>query len=224
MKQNRLFAIGDIHGCFKPLKKLVEDKIGLNKSDTLVLLGDYIDRGKQSKEVIDFIIMLRQNGYRIVTLKGNHEDMLLKTYENKANLRLWLYNGGKTTMKSFGLHSVKNIPKDYMTFFKNLEYYYSEGNYLFVHAGFDDSAADPFADKYTMMWEDQDQYTHPELKNKTIIHGHHAITAGEFDERLRTNPQVIDLDTGCVYHEYPGLGNLTAIELHSRQVFRVKCD
>ncbi len=222
MKQNRLFAIGDIHGCFQPLKTLVEDKIGLNKSDTLVLLGDYIDRGPQVKEVIDFIMLLRQQGYRIVTLKGNHEDMMLKTYENKANLRLWFYNGGKTTMKSFGLRAVKNFPPEYIAFFKNLEYYYSEENYLFVHAGFNDSAIHPFADKHTMMWECLDQYSHPELKDKTIIHGHCAITAREFDERLETNPKVIDLDTGCVYHEYPGFGNLTSIELHSRQVFRVK--
>ncbi len=64
----------------------------------LVLPGDYIDCGKQSKEVIDFIIRLRQNVYRIVTLKGNHKDMLLKTHENEKNLRLWLYNGGKTTV------------------------------------------------------------------------------------------------------------------------------
>lgn len=59
---NRLFAIGDIHGCFDSLKELVEHKIQLKKNDKLILLGDYIDRGNKSKEVVDFIIKLKEEG------------------------------------------------------------------------------------------------------------------------------------------------------------------
>ena len=73
----RLFAIGDIHGCFDSFRKLVEDKIKISNRDKLVLPGDYIDRGKQSKDVIDYIIELQQRGFDIIPLTGNHESMLL---------------------------------------------------------------------------------------------------------------------------------------------------
>ena len=65
---NRLFAIGDIHGCFNSFKKLMEEKIQITKSDKVVLLGDYIDRGSQSKEVIDYIIELKEKSFDIITL------------------------------------------------------------------------------------------------------------------------------------------------------------
>lgn len=74
---SRLFAIGDIHGCFDSLKELVENKIQLQKDDKLILLGDYIDRGDKSKEVVDFIIGLLENGFDVIPLMGNHEAMLL---------------------------------------------------------------------------------------------------------------------------------------------------
>ena len=73
---NRLFAIGDIHGCFDSFQELIENKIQLSKNDRLVLLGDYIDRGPKSKEVIDYIINLQAKGYNIIALAGNHEVML----------------------------------------------------------------------------------------------------------------------------------------------------
>ena len=83
---NRLFAIGDIHGCFDSLKELIEHKIHLQKNDKLILLGDYIDRGDKSKEVIDFIIKLQEDGYDLVPLLGNHESMLLNVHKNKEHI------------------------------------------------------------------------------------------------------------------------------------------
>jgi serine/threonine protein phosphatase 1 len=89
---NRLFAIGDIHGCFDSLKELVKNKIQLQKNDKLILLGDYIDRGNKSKEVIDFIIELLEKGYDVIPLMGNHEAMLLDAYENEKNTPNWIQN------------------------------------------------------------------------------------------------------------------------------------
>ena len=79
----RIFAIGDIHGCSKTFKKLLLDKIKINKSDTIYCVGDYIDRGEDSKGVIDFILDLRAEGYTIHTLRGNHEQMLLDSIADK---------------------------------------------------------------------------------------------------------------------------------------------
>lgn len=84
--ESRMFAIGDIHGCFQPFKHLVETKINLKPTDKLFLIGDYIDRGPDSKEVIDYIIHLQKNGFDIVPLLGNHEALCLEAYENKDKM------------------------------------------------------------------------------------------------------------------------------------------
>ena len=73
-----IFAIGDIHGCFKTFKKLLLEEIGIQQSDKIYCIGDYIDRGNDSKGVMDFIINLRIAGYHVYTLRGNHEQMMLE--------------------------------------------------------------------------------------------------------------------------------------------------
>lgn len=79
---NRLFAIGDIHGCFDSFQKLIENVIDIKPNDTIVLLDDYIDRGSQSKEIVDYIIDLQNKGFNLIPLIGNHESMLLDTLDN----------------------------------------------------------------------------------------------------------------------------------------------
>src|SRR5215218_1348691 len=95
------YAISDIHGCCKTFRYMVEEVLHLQASDQLFLLGDYIDRGPDSKGVIDFILELRAKGYRVETLMGNHEFMMLETWEDASYLPLWLRNGGDTTLASF---------------------------------------------------------------------------------------------------------------------------
>jgi len=90
----RLFVIGDIHGCFNTFQILLEQKIRLIKSDKIILLGDYIDRGIQSKEVINYIIDLQAKGFDIIPLLGNHEAMLLDAYNNEELTSKWIQNGG----------------------------------------------------------------------------------------------------------------------------------
>jgi serine/threonine protein phosphatase 1 len=217
----RLFAIGDIHGCFDSLKELVENKIQLNKNDTLVLLGDYIDRGDKSKEVIDYIIDLQGKDYNIIPLIGNHELLLLETFEDENNKPKWLQNGGGETLKSFGVDSIKDISPKYLEFFKNLKNFYSFEEFLFVHAGFNDKIINPFKDTYSMVWESQITYSNPLLAEKTIIHGHRPITIGYCEMQINENKQVINIDTGCVYKEKVGFGKLTAIELYSKKLFSI---
>jgi serine/threonine protein phosphatase 1 len=120
----RLFAIGDIHGCFVSLKELVENNIKLTTDDKLVLLGDYIDRGINSKEVIDYIIDLQEKGFDIMPLIGNHEGLLLDTFEDERNKPNWIQNGGSETLKSFGISSIMEIPSKYIDFFRKLPSYY----------------------------------------------------------------------------------------------------
>lgn len=217
----RLFAIGDIHGCYEVFKTLVEQNIRIQKSDKIILLGDYIDRGTHSKEVVDYIIDLQNKGFDIVSLIGNHEVMLLDASNNNDLLSKWIQNGGSETLKSFGIISLKSLETRYLEFFKGLNYYFVFEEYLFVHAGFNDKINNPFGDRYHMIWECKENYKHPSLKNKTIVHGHSPISETLCKEKLQRNNQVINIDTGCVYTGKVGYGKLTAIELYSRVLFSI---
>jgi len=211
-RKQRIFAIGDIHGCFDSFKELVTDKIRLQKGDKLILLGDYIDRGEGSKEVIDFIIDLQENNYDIIPLLGNHESMLLDAYNNEKHLFNWVLNGGTKTLKSFTISSIRDLDNKYLKFLKSLIYYYSFDKYIFVHAGFNDKLLNPFEDKYSMLWKSKESYTNPLLINKTIIHGHQSITLSKCKERILLKNNIINIDTGCVYADKDGYGTLTAYD------------
>ncbi len=216
---NRLFAIGDIHGCFDSLKELVEHEIQLQKGDKLILLGDYIDRGPKSKEVVDFIFELQENGYGVVPLVGNHEVMLLEAFNDEKLVSKWIQNGGSETLNSFGISFLKNLESKYLNFFKSLKLFFEFEVYLFVHAGFNDKIENPFDDSYHMIWKCREEYISPLLKDRVIIHGHCPVSFVTCKERI--NNRVINLDTGCVYSTNTHFGRLTALELTTRRIFFV---
>ncbi len=218
---NRLFAISDIHGCFKPFYELIVNSVKLKKSDKLILLGDYIDRGDQSKEVIDFIIELSRNGFKITPLKGNHEVMLCDAYRDPAMTYLWMMNSGDSTLVSFGVSDIREIDNHYLEFFSQLEYYKILGNFVFVHAGFNDYAINPFLDNHFMVWECRPSYDNPVLLGKTIIHGHRPRNISYVNKLISEKSKVIPIDTGCIYTDDPGYGNLSALEVNSMTLFSV---
>jgi serine/threonine protein phosphatase 1 len=221
LEMSRLFAISDIHGCFRPFYELVVKRIDLKKSDELILLGDYIDRGSQSREVIDFIIDLERKGFNVTPLAGNHELMLLEAYKDPGMLPLWFMNSGETTLMSFGIRDIKDLDQTYMKFIEGLEYYTAAGSYMFVHAGFNDYAKDPFSEKYDMVWECRPAYGNPVFLGKTIIHGHRPKTIEYVKRILSGKPSVIPIDTGCVYEKELGYGNLSALEVNEMVLYSV---
>lgn len=217
----RLLAIGDIHGCYDPLCELVEKKISIRHDDRIVMLGDYIDRGFQSKAVIDYIIDLRGKGFDIITLTGNHESMLLDSLISEKSMNNWFLNGGYETLASFGVESPSDLDHKYLHFFKNLLPYYIQENFIFVHAGFNDAVIDPFQDKIQMIWSRRETYSNPVFDGRIIIHGHTPIPLPVCLEEVSSGNRVINIDTGCVYGESGGYGHLTAIELYTRDLFFV---
>ena len=217
----RLIAIGDIHGCIDPFRELVENRLKIRKNDRLVLLGDYIDRGFQSKEVIDFIIDLKDGGFDIIPLIGNHESMLIDSVKNEQFLSNWYMNGGYETLFSFGIGSIKELNIKYLDFFLALPYFYSSDKFLFVHAGFNDEIADPFEDKLQMIWSRRENYANPVFNDRIIIHGHTPVPLSVCRETVLSGSRVINIDTGCVYDELGGYGHLTAVELNGLQIFSV---
>ena len=158
-------------------------------------------------------------GFDIIPLLGNHEAMLLDAYNNKELTSAWIQNGGSETLKSFNITSLKDIEPKYIEFFKGLSNYFAFDEYLFVHAGFNDSDINPFTDKYSMIWLCTQTYENPLLMNKIIIHGHRPVTIDVCKEIVQSNKNVINLDTGCVYSNMTGYGTLTAIELNSRSLY-----
>jgi serine/threonine protein phosphatase 1 len=139
-----IFAIGDIHGCINNLE-LLFSKLPVTTKDHLVFLGDYIDRGPSSKEVVEFIIDLQQK-YPTTCLRGNHEDMMLDYPEDQD---VWICSGGYKTWESYGLLDTLKLPKSHVEFYENLEPIKIIDDYLFVHAGIDTGAV--FGGKLTCL-------------------------------------------------------------------------
>jgi Calcineurin-like phosphoesterase. len=145
------WIIPDIHGCAKTLKSLVESFLKITKEDDLYFLGDYIDRGPNSKDVIDYIMGLQEQGYRIHCLKGNHEDYCIKAWEadQKTHLfkpdiqRSWEKVGATETYKSFGGKRPRDIPEKYIEWMRKLDYYFELENFILVHAGMISTSTTP---------------------------------------------------------------------------------
>ncbi len=187
------------------------------------MLGDYIDRGPESKQVLDLIMELISEGYDILPLMGNHEDMMRNAPRSNMDNYNWMLNGGGETLDSFGVSSAGNIDKKYLDFVSALSLYHIIDNYIFVHGGFNDYIDDPFSDEYSMLWERRFEYNSPVFYGKTIIHGHRPHSLAELREQMKHKPSIINIDTGCVYGKDYGLGDLTAIDLYSMKLYSVNC-
>jgi serine/threonine protein phosphatase 1 len=210
----RIFAIGDIHGCYKTFKKLLLDKIKIIKSDTIYCVGDYIDRGEDSKGVIDFILDLRSQEYKIHTLRGNHEQMLLDSISDEFETDTWLRNGGSDTLRSFGIQSLHELQATYLFFFKETKYYFKIKDYIIVHAGLNFNRENILADKSAMLWARYFDPMQPALKDQVLIHGH---TPKPLDYILNQKGNCLDIDGGCVYTKIKNLGKLVAYDLNEKK-------
>lgn len=138
MTKKRLLSVGDIHGYVEKLKELME-QVQPRETDRIVFLGDYIDRGPDSKAVINYLHELRARFPQSIFLRGNHEQQLLNmAFPGEAeDVEIFLKNGGDATLASYG--GLGAIPAEHMTFFKSTKFWHLEDvagqTYLFVHAG-----------------------------------------------------------------------------------------
>ena len=217
----RIIAIGDIHGCCKTFKALLYKGIKLKKSDEVYCLGDYIDRGPDSKGVVDLILDLRKMGYKIHTLKGNHEQMMMYAELDKRNNENWMKNGGDITKESFSVTKFSKMEKKYRKFFNGTEMYIEKDNFIFVHAGLDFSNEDIFENLDAMLWQRRMEVSEEKLRGRKIIHGHTIKPLAEIVDQLGT--EVINIDGGCVYKHIPNYGNLVAIDLTNNKIISIRC-
>jgi serine/threonine protein phosphatase 1 len=216
----RLFIIGDIHGCSKTFRKLVLEKIAIRKSDKIYCLGDYIDRGPDSKGVIDFIIELRKKGFNIHALRGNHEQLLLESEIDEPAKELWLKNGGDKTLLSFGVNSIHDLDKEFLDFFNRTKYIIKTKHFILVHAGLNFSSADPLKDKEAILWIRNFTIDNNYLNGKLLIHGHTPKPRDFIISQPFASP--INLDGGCVFKHKEEFGSLFALNFFERKLIEVK--
>lgn len=197
----KTIVIGDIHGCYNELKELIFDLEQAGeynkKKDKLVFLGDYIDRGKDSRLVVKFIRDLQKNNKRVIALMGNHEDMLIDYYDKKSPY-IWKMNGGNETLNSYE-GNMKQFADD-IEWMRNLPLYYEDKHFIYVHAGIDLEKDMDEQDRNTLLWIRDPFIYNTKKYNKRVVFGH---TPTDFlnggDEPLLTYNNNIAIDTGCVY-------------------------
>lgn len=215
----RRFFVGDIHGCFKTFEKLVTKKIDLKKSDELYCVGDYIDRGNDSKGVIDFILELREKNFKIYTLRGNHEQMLLDSTERMDAFSLWLMNGGDATLENFNINTIDELEPVYMDFFRKTECFIQTKDFIAVHAGLNFNIADPLSDKKSMLWIRGFTIDKSYLNGRLLIHGHMPQERDYIMSQKFESP--VNIDGGCVYKQMEGLGSLFALDFNEQKLLEV---
>ncbi len=169
LETSRTLAIGDTHGCIVALKTL-EKAIGFKASDTIIALGDYVDRGPDSKGVIDWMIAA-QKKYNLITLLGNHEEMMLEARACPEAYYFWIMNGGDQTLDSFLEFSIDRIQKPYWDFIENCKLYHETDTHIFVHAGLEPLLPPEDQEADVLCWL-RFRDLKPHVSKKTVICGH----------------------------------------------------
>lgn len=216
-KPGSLFVIGDVHGCAEELRILLH-KLPLDKDSTLLFLGDYVDRGPDSKGVIDIVLDISQL-YKVITLKGNHEwlfEQYLKNPADPLSSSNFILNGGSATLASYSEDGVSYvIPEKHKAFLAGLSLSHSTDKHFFVHAGippgFDFDAKPDEKTAHHMLWIRSVFLDFPGPWPKVIVHGHTPVKEPE------VLPHRINLDTGCVFGR-----TLTAMNMSTGEIFAVK--
>jgi len=203
------YAIADLHGRLDLLQKaftaIAKDnsEVGRN-AYTIITLGDYIDRGPQSKEIINYLMESQADYLSLVCLQGNHESMMVETIRTPLSPDWWLGNGGDTTMRSYGCpvktspcigfapigYDPHVIPQDHVEWIAKLPLYYETEKQVFVHAGVPNDGPLEKQKAERLQWMLYSKTDVGGWKDKHVVHGHHQFADGPHEWSGRT-----DLDT-----------------------------
>lgn len=221
---SRVYVIGDIHGRADLLARLhdlitADAEAHPTRRKVVVYLGDYVDRGFESREVIDGLLAQPLQGFEVVRLKGNHEQVLLDFLDDSTMGFNWLMIGGDATLYSYGvakapragrldnLDTVQGafrdaLPQSHLDFFRGLESYHVEGDYLLVHAGVRPGVALADQEARDLIWIRDEFLNSAADHGKMVVHGHSIV------DRPETRANRIAIDTGAF-----ATGRLTCLVL-----------
>lgn len=211
----KIFVIGDIHGCLEKLKTMMNRLDIDDGNDTLVFIGDYIDRGPDPKGVVDFILQLKTSLKHVVCLLGNHEQTFLNYYRHGKDAELFYLNGGETTMESYGMVETPegkkiNVPESHLEFFDSLLPYYETDDYIFVHAGIRPGVPMNKQNIEELTWIRHEFIRYTYDFGKIVIFGHTPMP----EPMIEYNK--IGIDTGAAYG-----GELTCLVLPDTEIIQV---
>jgi serine/threonine protein phosphatase 1 len=206
----RTIAIGDIHGCAAALAAVI-DAVAPTADDTIVTLGDYVDRGLHSREVLDQLLALATR-CRLVPLIGNHEAMMLDALEDPSLLQHWLRCGGRETLACYG-GALEGVPEEHWDFLHALTLSHVIDDWAFIHANYDYRMAWDEQPEYLALWQHLQPGWQPPAheSGKTVFVGHTPQPTGE----LLDLGHIVCIDTACVLG-----GWLTAIDVRSRRTWQ----
>ncbi len=228
LDDRRVYAIGDIHGCHDLLVALLEAVLEETWKDThrplLIFLGDYVDRGPDSRKVIDCLSELGRQGVHARFLCGNHEEAMLGFLADFQAGMAWPDYGGRETLSSYGIKAPDRhadaaawretwndfqsvVPQGHLRFLRSLEDRIELGGFLFVHAGVDPSRPLDRQKIRDLRWIREPFLSDPRLLDRIVVHGHTPVERPFFDRRR------IGVDTWA-YEK----GILTAVELSAGQI------
>lgn len=195
------FAIGDIHGCFDELESLVAacDLLSEGENARFVLIGDYVDRGPDTRKVIDFLMESQhREPDRFICLRGNHEAMLIDAANkdrSDRDLMNWWANGGEQTLDSYGVNDPGEIPADHLAWMKALPLKFSDRKRLYVHAGVRPGVSIADQSERDLLWIREPFLSCDDDYGALVVHGHTPTKSGLPD--LRSNR--LNIDTGACF-------------------------
>ena len=213
----RTIVVGDIHGCYNELKTLIlslVEKQEYNKdTDRLIFLGDYIDRGEDSRSVIRFIRELQKDNNNVIALRGNHEDMVIDFFGD-TRYQNWLYNGYQQTYNSY-----KGFTDDFIgdiEWMKTLPLYHEDDYFVYVHAGVDVNKPMNEQKERDLLWVREEFIYNFKKYHKKVVFGHTpTIHLTGKHQPVYTEADNIAIDTACVFG-----GALTALIIEDDKVVK----
>lgn len=211
----RLLAIGDIHGCYDALEGLLQ-LVEPSSKDTLVALGDYTDRGRDSKKVIQRLIDL-QDETNLIVIRGNHDQLFYESSRGSFNSTYtWHMNGGYRTLESYGVEHASEVPQAHLDFLRNARDYYETDRFIFVHGTLDPDLPLREQDwerwRWKHLFDDNPLFAKRHMSGKIVVCGHTPQHEG--DPLVREG--ICCLDTACCYGRF-----LTAMDMLTGEYWQV---
>jgi serine/threonine protein phosphatase 1 len=193
-----VYAIGDIHGSLQKLRDLMSlcERDADGRTATFIFLGDYIDRGPDSRGVIEALMDLQsRQPDHVIALKGNHEAFAIEVVDGEKEAELWLREGGTATLRSYHIDDARDLPHEHVDWLRALPLSYDDGQRFFVHAGIDPEKPLSAQSDRDLIWIREPFLSDMRDHGRLIVHGHTPQTDGIPDFRGNR----LNLDTGAVF-------------------------